>query len=650
MHRSKPVGYDKNYNPIFFFHHDPQSLYVETTKKGDNHDPFHQTKSWHCIDSKQLFDDFVSSLDVRGNRERDLYEQLVGENGSAYSFTIYRRHLYSSNQKDSLIASRKREEEELERKMNNAIIANAESSRRSGRLASNAKDEVSRIQEEMDEARARFESQLAALDTADDYSSLSGMTLLSEFERNNRLSARCSQLWNNGEATNPGIIGKIAQDILELEEICNSLSPWKSNGDDESEQSRLKWRLTIEDTVDAWHNGCALHIGPKLKGDDSAGHAFSPNKKQRLSLDGKSKSVSGASVSFEYALSSFKAPIIELEKRIYSILGLERAVQEVDEANENMSVDSDGSNGADDEKEAERRERANYAWKKKVWALYAIPAKRASAIRDVLIAAIAIARKANISDALEDLRAALQLHRPGGGGRARTAALAVLEKYGFEKKDDDDDEESVDGDDNLSEAETSDDADEDKRASFLSAEAMMTGGSLEGDNNADRVDWKDAVTTCKTLSRFAALVANLKSRAMPRLDKLVKDKKTLSKAITYWETNGKTRKGKTKKGASNSRKFHSATEIWADVKATDEFVTSKVKGFPWWPARVCVPLDAEVAQLLDSINRTLVSFLGEQHLYTVDTKTEIKPLDFSPEEDGGEEYGPEVMKNLKNVG
>jgi len=312
-----------------------------------------------------------------------------------------------------------------------------------------------------------------------------------------------------------------------------------------------------------------------------------------------------------------------------------------------MSVDSDGSNGDNVEKEAERRERANYAWKKKIWALYAIPAKRASAIRDVLIAAIAIARKANISDALEDLRAALQLHRPGGGGRARTAALAVLEKYGFEKKDDDD-EESIDGDDNLSETEISNDLDEDKRTSFLSAEAMMSGGSLEGDDNADRVDWKDAVTTCKTLSRFAALVANLKSRALPRMDKLVKDKKALSKAITYWETNGKTRKGKTKKGASHSRKFHSATEIWADVEATDKFVTSKVKGFPWWPARVCVPLDTEIAESLESINRTLVSFLGEQHLYTVDSKTEIKPLDFSPENDDEEEYGPEVTKNLKN--
>jgi hypothetical protein len=98
-------------------------------------DPFCEVKSWHCIDSKALFECFTSSLDIRGVREHNLYEQLMGESGAS----SLKRHLYDSNKKENMTAAYERQKAELERRLDNALIANLESTRRSGRLANTAK-------------------------------------------------------------------------------------------------------------------------------------------------------------------------------------------------------------------------------------------------------------------------------------------------------------------------------------------------------------------------------------------------------------------------------------------------------------------------------------------------------------------------------
>lgn len=133
VHRTQPVGFDKNHNAVYFFHHDPESLYVETNKA--QNDPFNEIKTWHCIDSKPLFECFVSSLDVRGIRENALYDQLVGESGSS----SLKRNLYDSNLKETIIAAYQRQQAEIERRLDNAMIKSAESTRRSGRLANTSK-------------------------------------------------------------------------------------------------------------------------------------------------------------------------------------------------------------------------------------------------------------------------------------------------------------------------------------------------------------------------------------------------------------------------------------------------------------------------------------------------------------------------------
>ena len=119
--------------------------------------------------------------------------------------------------------------------------------------------------------------------------------------------------------------------------------------------------------------------------------------------------------------------MIELEERIYSIIGLEKAVDEVDDANDNLSVGSSQQNEISEEQKAlEKAEKIQFAWKKKINSLKFIPTKRASAIREVLISAILIARKGNLEDVLLDLRLALNLHRPGAAGRSLCATSSCI--------------------------------------------------------------------------------------------------------------------------------------------------------------------------------------------------------------------------------
>ena len=186
---------------------------------------------------------------------------------------------------------------------------------------------------------------------------------------------------------------------------------------------------------------------------------------------------------------------------MWSITGLDQAVQAIDEANDNISVTSQSSNSSN----KEVSERAQTAWKKKIHSLNSIPASRASAIRDVLISAIALARKGRLTDVLTDLRSALKLLRPTGGGMARTAALSLLKRHGgYEKCDSKEDDTDDDESDKEIEEESLVDQGIDENAvnTYLCPEAMMLSGSIGGDDIADRLDWKDGVLKSKTISRY----------------------------------------------------------------------------------------------------------------------------------------------------
>ena len=136
MSRSEPIGYDKNHNAVYFFHHDPEALYVEVDRSQKG--VLEKIKSWHIIDSKSLFEEYESSLDIRGIRESELHETLTGGHGSLG----LKRYLPDDKKKKSILIMRKKEEEEFARRLENAKIACAveeSGGRRSGRLAMSAK-------------------------------------------------------------------------------------------------------------------------------------------------------------------------------------------------------------------------------------------------------------------------------------------------------------------------------------------------------------------------------------------------------------------------------------------------------------------------------------------------------------------------------
>lgn len=637
--RSEPIGFDRNHNGIYFFHHDPETLYIEVDRSQDG--KLGKVKSWHIIDNKSLFDSYGSSLDQRGIREYELHEALTGGLGSCG----LKRYMSDDSKKKNMIIARKKEEEIFARRLENAKIACATEEaggRRSGRLAMSAKDELLKIQEEMEIATALFE--VESTNPTLDHHSLTGLQLLQDFE-SKKDDCKCSVLWNDGKDIHKGTIGILVSKLLSLESLCNEIAAWNSN-----DLSRKAWISAVRDTATAWERGNSYLLGTQ----DDEGSKLDGNysrKKQRTSNGLKLNGLGLGSCipTLSQVLSGLKGPLIDLEMRIFSISGLERAVQEADEANENMSVGSSISNEISTEKSAKKAEKAQLAWKKKLFSLYSIPSKRAGAVREVLISAIAIARKGDLTDILQDLRLALTLHRPGGGGRARASALALLEKHGgYEKGEDQKEGEKSDSEDDWTDTESLSEKDDPilNSVSFLCAEAMMLTGSLEGDNHADRVDWKDAVTKCKTLSRFAALAEALINRARPYLLKMADDKETLKKAIQYWQGGKKTRNRKARISQPKREKYNSSTEIWADVTTTERFVMAKVEGYPWWPASLCIARDLYIATPLKELNRVLVSFVGEQYLHVIGEADDMRSFTGEVTEDDLSKYSTDTIKSL----
>lgn len=193
--------------------------------------------------------------------------------------------------------------------------------------------------------------------------------------------------------------------------------------------------------------------------------------------------------------------MVELEARIYAITGQAKAVMEVDVASENVSIVSDGTQEeeSEDSKIMKRKEKAKALWKDKIFSLNSIATKRAALIRDVLISAIAIARKGDLHDVVEDLQSALKLHRPGAGGQAKSQALSLIDKYGGYDAQDLDESSIVLGDMDIEEMEVSEN--EKDAPSSLCADVMVLTGCLEGHDDADRVDWKESVLECRKISR-----------------------------------------------------------------------------------------------------------------------------------------------------
>ena len=113
--------------------------------------------------------------------------------------------------------------------------------------------------------------------------------------------------------------------------------------------------------------------------------------------------------------------------------------------------------------------------------------------------------------------------------------------------------------------------------------------------------------------RFSAIAFTFLEKAEQLLTKQQEARIRLDEAIEDWDVSGS-------KKRKRKFKYDSSTEIWADVVLTDEFILGKVKGYPSWPARKCKPKDKELVAALKSVGRTIISFIGETHLFAVKDK------------------------------
>lgn len=644
--RTEPIGYDRDFNAVYCFRHDPDVLYVEDVRSPSNvssHMPSEmrtKRRSWHVIETTSLFELYIGSLDIRGRREHNLYEGLVGPAGSKQSL---RRFLYDNVAEAAEIVSRQKQLEDLKDQRRSAT----EQCRRSGRLADTAAEELNSLEHKIEQLERRIEA-AKETDESRDYSDLTGLTALCKFEKATSRESRrsrevreqayssmpllsCSKLTPTGMLDGSGLMGIIVADMLEVEELCENLSPWER-----SDLTRERWVSSVEGSVHTWNSVSPVVLGPvdakgkpALPTPSSPGNDL-PNGRQKsaeytaistptLANRNSTKRLKIATTpmspsSFHSAqniVSLVRQPLIDLEARVAAITNLDIAAQDVLLADENMSVD--GSEGDDADQEAKIIQ--GQAWKRQISRLEDTPTQRSAKIRELLVSAISDARKAHQPDVVGELRAALLMFHPGAANQCKIAALEVLERHG-----------GYDGPDDEEFEEEAAVADEEGVPSVVSAEASILGSSLAGSEDSSRHDWILAVKSCKTISRLGSLVASFCTRAREKLEKLEGERDDLLVSIDKWEKIEERKKAKGKKRPNGKKERSYPSEVWANVSFTSELCMAKADDEPFWPARRCLPKDPGLSQSLKRVKRSLVALVGEMGGLRVCKDEDILPF------------------------
>lgn len=667
--RTEPVGYDRNFNAVYCFRNDPDVLFIEDLRPSTGvsspipGESTFEKRSWHLIEATSLFDLYTSSLDIRGKREYDLYDAILGPPGSQQSL---RRFLYDDVKEQTSANARLKEMEILKKKFEAARVkCDEEKGRRSGRLAGQAEMELLQLEQDMVNLEASMKSE-TKVPTVRNYSELTGIDILRRFEKTLDYEKRrsreakiskewfvpilnCTQLCCSGHIDGTGIIGMLISEILLVEELCESLIPWSRHS-----PTRTSWISSVESTVGAWNSIVPDLLGPPdtprkpmsqvdmntdmspsaLSKRTSVGSNGPESKKRRTESPATPTLVASVN-NISSVISMLKQPLLDLEERAADITNLATASRDQDLADDNMSTDT----AEDDQVEKEKLE---LAWKRLVHRIRETPTKRYVQIREQLVAAITAARKAHRSDVVTQLRAALLLYRPGAGGECKAAAIKVLEEHGDYDYADDDYDETVEDD-------KQDDAmaEDEEIPSVISFEAAL----LRWSDDFSRKEWIDAVKSVKTISRFAALCTSFCRTAKQKLQKIIEEQQALKDALVSWakDTDRKNRKGAAK-GRSNNESFEGPSEVWANVTITDDICMAKVEKYPWWPAKKCIPKDSEIAQALSDMKRSLVSLVGEMGGLRVVRDDQLKAFtgEAMKESDTGVDYSKDMRSQLND--
>lgn len=322
--------------------------------------------------------------------------------------------------------------------------------------------------------------------------------------------------------------------------------------------------------------------------------------------------------------------LLELEKRVFEATGLAMVAKETDEADDNMST------SPEDEKQ-----QLQDAWKKPIYRLKRVPAKSYTKIHTALVEAIAAARKAQNTTVVAELKHALVEYHPEAASYCKEEALGVLEKHGGYEEDTDD--ESVDDPNEMdvdketgSQEKKANDSDV---ASCLCAEAIILNSSLDGQEDAGRVDWIRAVKQTRTISKLAAFISAFFHKASVKVDKMEEEHAALNDAMNTWS------KSRPKK--KSSKPTPELSEVWANVVFSDEFCFVKIEEYPMWPARKCVPKDDELTSKIESVDRILVSLVGERGALRVVKNEACSPFsDSLPEGEDLSSHSRDIRNQL----
>lgn len=155
--------------------------------------------------------------------------------------------------------------------------------------------------------------------------------------------------------------------------------------------------------------------------------------------------------------------------------------------------------------------------------------------------------------------------------------------------------------------------------------------------------------------RWAALASSFLSNATDLLAKIETESDRLWDSLKAWEKeeDRKARSRAGKASAPSRKKVDStdATEVWANVRYTNEFCMAKVDGSPYWPAKKCEAKDEKLASALQSAGRALVSLIGENGGLRASRLEDIRPFDGSLVEEQAEddeEEPEEVPKAIRS--
>ena len=123
----------------------------------------------------------------------------------------------------------------------------------------------------------------------------------------------------------------------------------------------------------------------------------------------------------------------------------------------------------------------------------------------------------------------------------------------------------------------------------------------------------------KSLARAAFILQSFLLKADVTLNQMKEERKNLD---TILGLNAK--RTSFKSTISTVKKHVSNTSIWCDVELTNKLVKARVKGYPWWPAQICIPRETVVADALKGSGYTLISSVGNPSLFMVNEKDIIE--------------------------